>query len=332
MMKNYIAIIVFTLLVAFKGNSQDRISGFNFAIDEDFFVKLIGLNNQDRNYTLGFHLSFFNSNWNSYLANLMKIKSNKEDLLPSEISLDAVAFSPNIISKPEIQHGDRPYANVLFLSLKRHGLNKNIYNSKTLYVGLMGTRIAEFFQSTIHRWVNSPDPKGWNNQISDGGEITLMYTRKKLKLMIDNQSFQLNHGYTYNLGYLVNAGYNLGLRWGKIDRSQWIDDMSGFIGSTSAKKSNRFHKENHKEYYAYANLNSNVNLYNASLHGQFRSSNYIVPYSKTGFVTFEVTLGAAFSLGNLMVSTYYKFRSPEIWDSNYKYIHDWMGLSVSSNF
>lgn len=335
MCKKIYLCFAFLIVVSFTLKSQNKeksinSSGFSFAIDEDFFVKPLGLN-KDRNYTLGFHFSNFNSKWNSIFSKTLKIPKAENNLLPSEFSLDVVAFTPNIISKEEIQYNDRPYSNVLFLSLKRHGLNKENteYYSKTLYVGLLGSGIANYFQTAIHRAMGSVEPEGWHNQISDGGEPTILYTRKRMNLLpFNTRLFQMYHGYTYNLFYITGITYNLGFRFGCFNKESWSDDMSNFVGSASTKKNRVTLKKRKKEVYLYANLNTNLNIYNASLHGQFRETNYRLPYSKTGFLTIDTSLGLAFSLGKAILSVYHKLRSPEIWDVNYKYWHNWGGISL----
>lgn len=334
MCKKIFLCIVYFVAVSFTLKSQSKeksihSSGVSFAIDEDFFVKRLGLN-KDRNYTLGLHFSMFNSNWNSIFSEVLKINKSECTLLPSEFSFDVVAFTPNIISKEEIQYNDRPYSNVLFLSLKRHGVNKvnTEYYSKTFYVGVLGTGVANYFQTGIHRLMGSVEPEGWQNQISDGGEPTILYTRKKMNLFsVNSELFQMYHGYTYNLFYITGITYNLGFRFGKYNKKNWLYDMSGFIGSTSTKTNRKILGKKKNEFYFYCNLNTNLNVYNASLHGQFRETNYRLPYSKTGFLTIDTSLGVAFSLGKTTLSIYHKLRSPEIWDVNYKYWHNWGGVS-----
>ncbi|MGG8495807.1 lipid A-modifier LpxR family protein [Tenacibaculum sp. TC6] len=323
-----IKILFYTVICSEVAHAQTQTSGFGLALDEDYFMKPFGLND-DRNYTLGFHFSIFNTKYNSFLKKTLALREFEDNLLPAEASFDVVAFTPNNIKAEEIQYNDRPYSNVLFLSLKRHGLNKDgdTYFAKTLYVGVLGTRLAEYFQGAIHKVMNSPEPKGWRNQISDGGEPTILYTQKKMSLLVDQQKFQLNHGYTYNLFYVTGASYNLGARCGLFNKESWLTDMSGFIGSVTSRF-NKMTQKKSREIYVYANLNTNLNVYNSSLHGQFRDTRYRIPYAKTGFVTLDTSLGVGVTFNRTTFSIYHKLRSPEIWDTNYRYWHNWIGISL----
>lgn len=320
------SIVIALLFFLCSSSLYSQNTGVNLALDEDYFVKPLGLN-QDRNYTLGFHLSFFNKNWNKFLAKYLKIKKGEDNLLPSEFSFDVVAFTPDVIKASEIQYNDRPYSNAFFLSLKRHGLNKegNKYYAKTLYVGVLGTDLAKYFQTKIHDVMNDNRPNGWHNQISDGGELTLLYNVKQSSLVFDSKFFQLNNGINYNLFYTTNLTYSLGARFGFFNKDSWLVDMSGLINNVSNYTKKNTKKKN--EWYLYFNLNNNLNLYNVALHGQFRSSAYRLPYRQTGFVTIDTSLGIAFTIKRYTFSIYHKLRSPEIWNSDYNHWHNWAGFS-----
>ena len=68
-------------------------------------------------------------------------------------------------------------------------------------------------------------PMGWNNHISNGGELTLAITGEEVrrltrKLLREERKtsytgIELKHGWKYSLGYYTNLEFNFQL--GKID-------------------------------------------------------------------------------------------------------------------
>ena len=92
-------------------------------------------------------------------------------------------------------HGQRPYASVVFAGTTRNFVDQRKGTAITTQfdVGMLGLYAARESQAFIHRIYKQAkhvpdssrpyDPKGWHNQISDGGEPTFLYVVAYKKLL-----------------------------------------------------------------------------------------------------------------------------------------------------
>ena len=71
---------------------------------------------------------------------------------------------------------DRPHASFIYVGWNKNGLSKyhNYRWTTKVRVGTIGGQIGEIFQTGLHQDIsNSPEPKGWDAQISNGRRIGL---------------------------------------------------------------------------------------------------------------------------------------------------------------
>ncbi len=145
----------------------------------------------DQDYTGGFALTlsgaraasyFFSMNgiltWLNKVTRFRNMSEQVGSFKLHCIEFGLASFTPRDINDPEPIYDDHPYASLVFAANTRQSIipSREISCQSALTIGVLGTRLAEFFQSGIHRSLGQSTPKGWSHQISDGGEPTAKYT------------------------------------------------------------------------------------------------------------------------------------------------------------
>lgn len=139
-------------------------------------------------------------------------------------------YTSSDITVSELMEGDRPYSAWTYIS---SFLISNDYCAKRrltseIYLGVIGPMAqGEFIQREFHELIDSPDPKGWDNQIANDVGINFML-RYELPL-IDYQNKQKSFSVAIipfpevQLGTVFN---NVGL--GMISKISFINSSSYF--------------------------------------------------------------------------------------------------------
>jgi lipid A 3-O-deacylase len=135
-------------------------------------------------------------------------------------------YTPTSIVNPNPQPQDRPWAGYLYyswiVSATHPGTapsgDRAVQNLFELQAGLVGPGAgAKFAQSTIHRIIHSPQPRGWSNQLKNEPTANLIYLwRKKLGgetfdvvphwgAGLGNVTIYANAGATARFGYHISG-------------------------------------------------------------------------------------------------------------------------------
>lgn len=185
-----------------------------------------------------------------------------------------IAFTPDNLEMRAPIPDDRPYASLAYVANTQQNLlpGKHIAWITTLSVGLLGTQAISSLQNSIHRAVGTDIPRGWHNQISDGGELTFKYSLVRQSYHdtgLDQLQFTTASG--MNIGYLTEAFYGASLRTGSLRSPRWSFNVYtsnyGEKSDITLAPSARLN-----EFYFIAGTNLKVRAYNAFLQGQFRDS------------------------------------------------------------
>jgi hypothetical protein len=332
---------------------EPAFSGAGGFLDEDW---LFDFADTDRNYTMG--LGFAVSGDFIRAAHLSKPVEAFDFLLGTQqlhglvggrandgarrfehtLSVLGAGYTPNNLTLTEPDRTDRPYASIILLQVARTTLDtrqRHLFRT-ALGVGLLGTGLAGAVQTWIHeeslkRFPNSRAvPLGWHNQISDGGELTLLYSvayaRELSRSPVHDVSGQLDG----SLGYHSGVSGGLLVRLGLLRSAFWnlpgnpLTEVDGLTaGNYAALPSGRF------ELYAYGSLRSGVVLYDVLLQGQFRHSRYTLRADQISRVVHDVEFGAAaafcgFSLSAAIAAV----RSPEHFADQLR-SHIWGGINFT---
>jgi Uncharacterized protein conserved in bacteria (DUF2219) len=133
-------------------------------------------------------------------------------------------FTPQEVRDPLPIKSDRPYASLQYLGVGRTDrLSDDVTRDTGLEIGVLGTNIGYVVQTAIHRLCCKDRlPRGWDNQIGDGGALTFLY-RSKWSLSTGEQ--QLGSGkYAAlaslggNVGYYTRAIGGISLLYGASPR------------------------------------------------------------------------------------------------------------------
>ena len=240
--------------------------------------------------------------------------SNKYLEYPSQIAIGVTAFTPLELDNPLPVVGDRPFANVVFLSTARTRVLKkrDTYITNSFNYGLIGSNIANTFQSWAHEKVikGRPTDISWDHQISRGGRPAFLFThqvtRPIRKTIIDVKDkadrdsvdavkkWRINAtiGYDLKLGWYNSIGSTLTLRFGKFSKHSVINmgsplavaEYSGDTPKISAKKQ--------VEFYGFASFSPRMTPYNSLILGQpFHDSEYTLLYEDYNPLAVDIKYG-----------------------------------------
>ena len=302
-------------------SSQSGKTDISFFFDNDLLVPSNSLGG-DRNYTVGVGLSFSHlKHKTSYLA---KMRDSLDEVIPipglhnnnpmDEIySMDVgfAAFTPHELEEKEPIGGDRPYASLVYLSNTKliayndNGLKSATNATKsTLVLGILGLGIVGEIQRFFHNDLNfsDRDPLGWDNQISDGGELTALYSIEKLGILSEDRDGRLDWDISYtvggSVGYYTSVSAGFDLRLGQIITpfySHVANPISRVI-QPHVSNDNSLSNEcnNHNDVYIFLGYRAHLVGYNALLQGQFRDSEVEVSGSQIERLRHEASIGLTF--------------------------------------
>ncbi|WP_455365326.1 lipid A deacylase LpxR family protein [Kaarinaea lacus] len=274
-------------VVADQSGALKNRTAWYFFFDND---KLASLTDRDRDYTGGFAIARVSEDYKDsslyfergllWLDNLSPGNIEASSIVYRGMEFAASAFTPENIETPEPIYNDRPYASVLSWVQSRSSVRQNnnspSLSTATLSLGLLGTRVGEYIQDVIHEVTPDPNPNGWQNQISDGGEPTFRvgFYRQRLHKQHGfdgDYKFEVSGLYKINVGYLTDAGVGGVLRWGRL-RSPWW--LFAPLREEYAEKSPSPlpHRSALNEWYVWGGVFGRLRLYNVLLQGQFRES------------------------------------------------------------
>ncbi|OGP96170.1 MAG: hypothetical protein A2157_20225 [Deltaproteobacteria bacterium RBG_16_47_11] len=148
----------------------------------------------DRDYTSGMKLS-----WTSRWIPVRETESDDQDkkgcvsstldMFPFfnkpgdrralSISIGQSIYTPEDLKRRDLILDDRPYAGYTYLGLAVHRTAPKIMDTIELDIGIVGPHsYAEDVQERFHKWIDSPETKGWENQLKDEFALELIYERK----------------------------------------------------------------------------------------------------------------------------------------------------------
>jgi len=365
-------------------------TGTSLVFDQDLFIPDSWDLNNDQNYTQGFILSFQGdlsekiillSKPRKFIDQLLNIDSSgfttfkrgkQIDLF--SFNMGGTGFTPLDIGTTNVIEDDRPfYSSLLFNSQRisiRQTARPNIKSpwkvlSSDFTFNIMGLRFGKQLQSFIHKKLleNNPNgrpiPLGWPNQISDGGEPSLLYRVNMTSSLLDfhkarknnedqevkayNHIFQMTHNVGFGLGYYTYFNVGVNMRLGLIRTKIFLkaNGANGIAGignkeisqfknvptntpeeAKALKKKKRKKAWKQFELYLFASSNTNLFLYNAALQGQFKDSKHRLSYSEINPLVFTYDAGIALNIGYLNFGYALTGRTPEFDGQNAR-THIW---------
>lgn len=278
---------------------EARQSSWAFAMDNDIFAAT----KRDQDYTYGLNFTYTGSaakeSWTSLDLPLGAIDQwwGLDHLAQGgpnshSIEIGMFGFTPEDIKIAEANLQDRPYASLIYLSSSREQLNlsEQVSWKTTLTLGVLGLDWAGDFQNEIHDILGSKEARGWDNQISAGGEFTARYSvarQQHLGTLFENT--EIKSTLQASVGYLTEASWSLSLRGGNYHTawSSFNPDLASYGEKSTYNSSASAMREN----YFWGGVTIKVRAYNAFLQGQFRNSEVTYDAADLNPVVVEAWVG-----------------------------------------
>ncbi len=359
-MKRYILISCLQLCFLLHAGAQTSDSWTaGLVADQDILLTLIGMPNEDRNYTMGAGLFFSDSKlakssffWPARLLSRVMYHLDKEDQKENAIiQIGATGFTPRYLGENVADSlyyivNDRPFASLLFLSAKHQIISDRKVITNQLVLGAMGLHVARAVQTLIHEkhmfGSTREIPYGWKYQISNNFEPAILVSNKVDYLfdLISNPRSNTHPilaqailSREIRLGYYTGASGSVAFKVGWLDRDRWASYDAYQLGHAN-KRNKPAPTRLQPEFYLLSSFRPNLVLYNAMLMGQFRDNYHDLSFGEMRKVVMEGFAGiggtATFSGGRRAVNllVYLSGRSPEH-NLSLKRYHYWGGFQLS---
>ena len=314
----------------------------NWALSFDNDILLPG--SRDRDYTYGINLVLSGSaaerSWYSPYRGLAWLDRGfgvdgkaPGDIQRVTLETGVVAFTPDDTDTAAALDGERPYSSLLYLSSLRQQVDveNDIAWNSSFTVGILGLPLVGSLQNQLHDVLGGDRANGWNNQISDGGELTARYAvAKQRNWNLNNDNLEVKTTTQGSFGYLTEASWSLSLRAGDIHSPWWSFNPQlasyGQQGSEIAVSAL-------PERYFWAGVAVKARAYNAFLQGQFRDS--AISYGSGDVERLLLEAWAGYTLafdGGYRISYMVRGQSSELRQGEGDRNLLWGGVTFSKNF
>lgn len=283
-------------------------SGWEFYIDNDVFV------GTDNNYSGGLALTLSGRRAREHWLSVDAVRDvidhwlDIESLYRSEPTLERhriefglASFTPRNTLRSEPIAYDHPYACLMFVNNSAQvALVDGVTSYQTNFLlGLLGTTACEVIQRAVHRVTDSEPVNGWDNQISNGGELTFQWgiSRQRLLSQVhrENGEGELSLVTGAQVGFTTGLGIGLNARWGRFDSPWWsfAPHQEEYINLGSPTESSPT-----SEFYFWTGGILRARLYNSIVQGQFRDSAVEHEGGELNRLLAEVWFGVTRSFGH----------------------------------
>lgn len=301
-----------TIISIFLINASGLASGQppvgTLAIDNDLFAS----RGHDRDYTAGIRYTSEETNSATWQAGLL-------------------LFTPGDITSPGPLEHDRPYSNLLYLARsKTWSTSPSTLYRHTWSVGLLGSGIAESIQRSVHEATSSTPPRGYKNQISDGGELTgrlgISHYRKLFDSTLRFAHLTVIAESSASIGYMADASYALGFRLSRSGYYPWAHGRNDFLPQLDAPEpANGFEG-------LFGGFRVRARAYNALLQGQFRDSQVTVSSNELRRIIPEAWLGVSNVVHGWQIRYTVRYTGAETERGLAAGSHTWGGVVIKRSF
>jgi hypothetical protein len=281
---------------------ERQISGARIHIDNDLFTG----RELDRDYTGGVALTLSGTAARGSFASLDPLLVRLDGLFEGTPAasvrharqIGLMVFTPSDILTKQAQHDDRPYASLLFASNGRMRVDADDRGAwfSSLTVGALGLGLSQSLHDAVHEVVGSESPRGYDHQISAGGEPTARYAVARHKLLFADATGRVDVKTTVqgSVGYLTETSAAISLRLGRFDTPWWsfTPELTDYIAAPAPVES----LGRQSEAYFFAGARIKARAYNALLQGQFRHSDVRYSFSEIEPLVAEAWAGVVTQL------------------------------------
>ncbi|MGH8176281.1 MAG: lipid A deacylase LpxR family protein [Steroidobacter sp.] len=291
-----------------KANAQtghanaDDVSAVRVHIDNDLFAG----RERDRDYTGGFAATLSGDAARDGLLSLDPALARVDRLFVDANAptvhharqAGLMVFTPGDTQTAAAVIGDRPYASLIFVSNGRMYVDESGRDAwfSSVSVGVLGLTLAERIHNVIHDAMGSERPRGYDHQVSAGGEPTARYTLARQRLLVADPSGALDVKTTVqgSVGYLTEASAAISMRLGRFDTPWWgfAPELTDYIAAPVPVAPERARPHDApSELYFFAGARIEARAYNALLQGQFRDSEVTYSYDEIEPIVAQAWIG-----------------------------------------
>jgi len=225
-MKKLVTIIILLMHFSVSTEAQNINEGSYFSLMSENDLYSFPGGNTDRYYTNGLRLDYhFSKNKFQFPSTLLLKISDDKNVFGW--GLAQYMFTPSRIDIRTVQYDDRPYAGALFgiHSLSSSDYEKKIRLTSEIYFGVMGPlSFAEEAQTAVHKFIRSPHPEGWTNQVPNDVVLNYNLHLEKEIVYISERLLVTGNIETY-AGTLYDAmGAGFSVKVGKVKNYLEEDD------------------------------------------------------------------------------------------------------------
>lgn len=327
---------------AAANTAEAEYTGFRLQLDNDLFAQG---GRSDRDYTGGLAVTISGRSAQDSALSLDPLLKTLDRLSIGEgedgsivrtaRQFGVMAFTPQDITQSAPQENDRPYASLVFIANGRLRVDpdKTAAWFTSFSIGVLGLPAAEQLQNAIHDVVGSARPRGYDNQISAGGEPTARYTvaRQKLWMSTPTSTLDVKTTVQASVGYLTETSAAISIRAGRFSSPWWTfnPELTDYlaapapIAEPSARRADKF-------FFAGAKLKARA--YNAFLQGQFRHSEVRHTSSNVEPLIAEAWVGFTSQVGKADFSYTLNYQTREVRSGPAARDYAWGAVQIAFRF
>ena len=180
-------VLLITCPVALAGDSKGSLS---VAFENDLFGA-----GTDQHYTHGTEITYvsdtYHPRWVTAVADGLGLYDEGDDLRFAW-ALGQQMFTPSDLSRTDLIENDRPYAGWLYASVGTTIDSQPRDSIRTidkleLLLGVVGPESrAEQVQHSVHKLLDSAEPRGWDNQLHNEATVDVQYQREWIVPLMGN--------------------------------------------------------------------------------------------------------------------------------------------------
>jgi hypothetical protein len=320
-------------------DAEPAVSGVRVQIDNDLFAG----SDRDRDYTGGFGVTFSGTDardrylsLDPALAVIDAVTSSGDYATTRHArQVGLMVFTPrDVMTSDPVRH-DRPYASLLFTTNARVRVHANERSAWTssLTVGMLGLSLTENLHSAVHDIVGSESPRGYDHEISAGGEPTARYTLARHYLVVADPTSTLEVKATVqgSVGFLTETSAALTMRLGRLDSPWWsfAPELTDYAAAPLPVDAAR----RKPEMYVLAGVRVKARAYNAFLQGQFRHSDVRYSFDEIEPIVAEAWIGFVTQLfRNTQLGYTLNYQTAELRNGSANRAALWGAVQLSHNF
>lgn len=282
----------------------------SFTFDNDMFAH----GNDDQNYTYGLAWNwgdkmarrhfFHTETTQNILFDVLGLSKGYENRTRYALQVGLTNFTPDALASRDVVDDDRPYASLVYVHSDIYKLldERSSVGIGTTF-GFLGISLGGEIQATWHRILRQVldqdrpvNPEGWDNQISDGGELTAMLDISyHCKPPVRHSTIDAALSLDGAIGYYTFASFGGVMKVGRINKNIPAHDVSKLAKPISADDKLQLDGARiPRELFFFVGARQVFMFYNALLECQFRDSNFCLDDSEIRHDFYEWSFGVKF--------------------------------------